>query len=54
MFINNQIIISMKYFSEIAWYLTLPLTIAIAYYAVLWGLKIFERKFEIDDTESSD
>ena len=43
----------MKYFHEIAWYLSLPLTIVIAYYAVMWGLKKFHQTLETDEQEET-
>ncbi len=33
----------MKYLQEILWYLTLPLTVVVSYYAVMFGLKKFEK-----------
>ncbi|WP_430810710.1 MULTISPECIES: hypothetical protein [unclassified Carboxylicivirga] len=33
----------MSYLHEILWYLSLPLTIVISYYAVMFGLKKFEK-----------
>nr|WP_321407763.1 hypothetical protein [uncultured Carboxylicivirga sp.] len=36
----------MNYLHQIIWYLTLPLTIAISYYAVLKGLKWLDKSIE--------
>ncbi|MCT4588643.1 MAG: hypothetical protein N4A71_12510 [Carboxylicivirga sp.] len=38
----------MNYLHEILWYLTLPLTIVISYYSVLFGLKKFNKLIEAD------
>ncbi len=43
----------MKYLHEIAWYLSLPLTIIVAYYAVLWGLKKFHKTIEVNEQEET-
>lgn len=42
----NQKISGMNYLHQIIWYLTLPLTIAISYYAVLKGLKWLNKSIE--------
>ncbi|WP_262898264.1 MULTISPECIES: hypothetical protein [Carboxylicivirga] len=39
----------MKYLHEIVWYLSLPLTIVISYYAVLFGLKKFNQLHEKEE-----
>jgi len=46
----------MKYLHEILWYMALPITIIVSYYAVLWGLKLFHKKLaqEPGETEKSD
>ncbi|WP_255433982.1 hypothetical protein [Carboxylicivirga sp. M1479] len=33
----------MQYLHEIGWYMALPITIIVSYYAVLWGIKKFEK-----------
>ncbi|GEM_PF-3335525 len=43
----------MKYLHEILWYFSLPLTIIISYYAVLFGLKKFEKMREDDNLEET-
>ena len=43
----------MKYLHEIVWYLSLPLTIVVAYYAVLWGLKKFHKSNGIEEQEEN-
>lgn len=41
----------MKYLHEILWYLSLPLTIVISYYAVLFGLKKFNKLQEDEEKQ---
>jgi len=36
----------MNYLHEILWYLSLPITIIVSYYAVLRGLKWFHKTIE--------
>jgi len=42
----------MKYLYEIIWYLTLPLTIVVSYFAVLWGLKRFNKNLVKENVET--
>ncbi|WP_439181623.1 hypothetical protein [Carboxylicivirga taeanensis] len=42
----------MKYIQEILWYLVLPMTVVVSYYAVLFGIKKFEKlQQKSEDTE---
>ncbi len=41
----------MKYLHEIVWYMALPLTIVISYYAVLFGIKKFNKLQDSEDSE---
>jgi len=41
----------MKYLHEIIWYLALPATVLIAYYAVMWGIKKFHKTLETEESE---
>ncbi|WP_262325211.1 hypothetical protein [Carboxylicivirga litoralis] len=44
----------MKYLHEILWYLSLPLTIVISYYAVLFGLKKFNKLTEAEEQQNDE
>ncbi|WP_430814539.1 hypothetical protein [Carboxylicivirga sp. RSCT41] len=44
----------MKYLHEILWYLSLPLTIVISYYAVLFGLKKFNKMNEAEEQKNNE
>nr|WP_319400019.1 hypothetical protein [uncultured Carboxylicivirga sp.] len=41
----------MKYLHEILWYLSLPVTIAVSYYAVLKGLQWLDKSLEKDSQD---
>jgi len=41
----------MNYLPQILWYLTLPATIAISYYAVLKGLQWLDKSIAKEDEE---
>lgn len=44
----------MKYIGEILWYLALPVSIALSYYAVLWGLKVFHKRLASEADEAAE